>query len=246
MYFRAKRSSYPHRDNMSEKNANAENSMTEKKIVAKVAELMQTLDEVKKYEVLERHYKKFSAIVIVSIVIMILANILLPFSNLLVSFDPPQRFLLSFLIVVISPISGVVVGVFYIRRKIKAVNIGEWRDELSLGFPSALKILSEMNWDSSLETISSGGLGYAMYGLVKGIAYWIITYFALGLLFNLTTYIILHQTAVLGGASVWFSILIAFLYLKRDLSRRFNEIRAIDRLLWELRSLGYDLRNAEF
>ena len=229
---------------MSEKSV--KNSMTEESIVAKVAELMETLDEVKKYEVLEEHYKKFSTIIIGSIVIMIIANMLLPYAHLFVGFDPPLRFLLNFLVIIISPISGVIVGVVFVRRKISAVKTGEWKDELSHGFPSALKILSEMNWKSSFDAVSSGGLGYAMYGLVKGVAYWIITYFALGLLFNLTTYIVLHQTAVFGGASIWFSVLIAFAYLKKDLSRRFNEIRAIDKLHWELRRFSYELRNAEF
>lgn len=225
---------------------NVKKSMSEETIVAKVAGLMETLDEVKKYEALERHYKKFSAIIIGSIVIMIIANVLLPYANLFVAFDPPLRFLLNFLVIVISPISGVILGVFFVKRKINAVKTGEWKDELSHGFPSALKLLSETNWKSSFDSISSGGLGYAMYGLVKGVAYWIITYFALGLLFNLTTYIVLRQTAVLGGASIWFSILIAFAYLKMDLSRRFNEIRAIDKLHWELRRLSYELRSTEF
>jgi hypothetical protein len=229
---------------MSKKNV-VNSTMTEESVVAKVAELMETLDEVKKYDVLDRHFKKFATIVIGSIVILILANVLLPFSGLLVGFDPPQRFLLTFLLVLI-PISGVVVGVLFVRGKINSVKTGEWKDELSHGFPSALKILSEMNWDSSFDTVSSGGLGYAMYGLVKGAAYWTITYFALGFAFNIVTYIVLHRTAVFGGASIWISLLITFAYLKKDLSRRFNEIRAIDKLQWELRRFSYEFRNAEF
>ena len=219
-------------------------TMAEGNIVAKVAELMETLDEVKKYDALDRYFKKFAIIVIGSIVILILANVLLPFSNLLVAFDPPQRFLLTFLLVLI-PISGVVVSALFVRGKINSVKTGEWKDELSHGFPSALKILSEMNWDSSFDAVSSGGLGYAMYGLVKGAAYWVITYFALGFAFNIVTYIVLHQTAVFGGASMWISLLITFAYLKKDLSKRFNEIRAIDKLQWELRRFSYELRNAE-
>jgi hypothetical protein len=223
----------------------SKNLVTEENIVSKVAELMETLDEVKKYDVVERHYKKFSLIVMGSIIVLLLASILLNSSNLLSPYAPPQRFFLSFLLVVI-PTSAVVAGMLFVRKKITSVKTGEWKEELSHGFPSALKILSEMNWESSFESISSGGLGYAMYGLVKGIAYWIITYFALGFAFNITTYIVLQQTQVLGGASVWVSLLITFAYLKKDLSRRFNEIRAIDKLHWELRRLSYELRNAEF
>src|SRR3990172_8106395 len=122
---------------MSEK-SDKNSTMAEGNIVAKVAELMETLDEVKKYDALDRYFKKFAIIVIGSIVILILANVLLPFSNLLVAFDPPQRFLLTFLLVLI-PISGVVVSALFVRGKINSVKTGEWKDELSHGFPSALK-----------------------------------------------------------------------------------------------------------
>jgi hypothetical protein len=50
-------------------------TMTEEKVVAKVAELMETLDQIKKYGVLARHLKMFSLIVIGSIVICIFVNL---------------------------------------------------------------------------------------------------------------------------------------------------------------------------
>jgi hypothetical protein len=229
---------------MSEKD-DKNSTMAEENIVAKVAELMETLDQVKKYGVLARYFKKFSLIVVGSILICITVNILLPFSGLLGEFDEFQRFFLTFPLVLI-PITGVVVGILFVRRKIDAVKTGEWKDELSQGFPSALKILSEIDWDASFEVVSSGGLGYAMYSLVKGAAYWIITFFTLGFAFNLITYIVLHRIGALGYASFHFSFLITFMYLGKDLSRRFNEIRAIDKLHWELRRFSYEFRSAEF
>jgi len=229
---------------MSEK-GDKNSTMAEENIVAKVAELMETLDQVKKYSVLARYFKKFSLIVVGSILICITVNILLPFSGLLGEFDEFQRFFLTFPLVLI-PITGVVVGILFVRRKIDAVKTGEWKDELSQGFPSALKILSEIDWDASFEVVSSGGLGYAMYSLVKGAAYWIITFFTLGFAFNLITYIVLHRIGALGYASFHFSFLITFMYLGKDLSRRFNEIRAIDKLHWELRRFSYEFRSAEF
>lgn len=219
--------------------------MTEEIIVTKVTELMTTLDEVKKYDILDRHFKKFAVIVITSIVICIIANIGLTSSDVLNGYDQPQRFLLTFLLTAI-PIGGIGAGGLFIRAKIKAVKTGEWKEELSHGFPSALKILSEMDWDASFKTISSGGLSYAMYGLVKGAAYWIIAYFAAGFAFNITTYVLLHQTRILGGISLWISLLITFVYLKKNLSRRFKEIRALDKLQWELRRVSHELRDTEF
>jgi hypothetical protein len=224
---------------------NIKNSMTEEAIVAKVTELMVTLDEIKKYNELAKHFKMVSLIIIVSILGLVFTRILLPFTNILSAFDPAQSFLLTFLSI-LFPVGGVTVSAIFIIRKIKSVKTGEWQKELSKGFPSALKILSEINWDNSLISVSSGGINYAMYGLIKGAAYWVISYFAVGYAFNLTTYLILHQTAVLGGSSLWVSLLIAFAYLRSDLTKRFNEIRAIDKLYWELRRFNVELRDKEF
>jgi hypothetical protein len=219
-------------------------TMAEEKVVAKVAELMETLDQVKKYGVLARHLKMFTLIVVGSIVICIFLNLLISYSGLLSAFDEFQRFFVTFPLVLI-PTAGVVVGILFVRRKIDAVKTGEWKDELSHGFPSALKILSEIDWDASFDVVSSGRLGYAMYSLVKGAAYGFISFFILGFAFNLITYIVLHRIGALGYASFHFSLLIIFLYLRKDLSRRFNEIREIDKLQWELRRFSRELRSAE-
>ena len=88
-----------------------------------------------------------------------------------------------------------------------------------------------MDWDETFDEISSGRVGYALYGLLKTAAYWIITVFALGLIGNLLTFIIFGKAGLFGGF-VWalFSILIVYLILRNDLSRRYNEIRSLDRM----------------
>ena len=104
-----------------------------------------------------------------------------------------------------------------------------------------------MNWDETFDEISSGRVGYALYGLLKTAAYWIIMVFALGLVGNLLTFVILGKAGLFGGF-IWalLSILIVYLILRNDLSRRYNEIRALDKLLWELRWFSLELRRAEF
>jgi F0F1-type ATP synthase assembly protein I len=228
---------------MPEKN-DKDTTIVEENVVAKVAELMDTLDQVKKYGVLSRHFKTFALIVVGSIIICSVVNILLPFSGLLDAFHGPQRFFLTFPLVLI-PTTGVLLGMLYVRRKVNRVKTGEWKGELSQGFPSALKSLSEIDWDEAFNEVSSGRLGYVMYGLVKGIAYGIIAFFILGFGLNLATYLIMNKVGALGYASFFFSLLVAFLYLKNDLSRRFDEIREIDKLEWELRRVSDELRRAE-
>jgi hypothetical protein len=104
-----------------------------------------------------------------------------------------------------------------------------------------------MDWAETFDEISAGRVGYALYSLLKAAAYWIITVFALGLLGNLLTFIILGKAALFGGPLLGLlSLLIVYLFLRNDLSRRYNEIRALDKLLWELRWFSLELRRAEF
>jgi hypothetical protein len=220
--------------------------MTEENVVAKVAELMETLDHVKKYNALSKSFKRFALIVLGSISVFLALGASLGFLNLAVTLDRPQFFLLSVLLLLV-PIAGISAGVFFIRRRVNSIETGEWKDELSHGFPSALKILLELDWDKTFDEISSGRVGYALYGLLKTAAYWIITVFAVGLLGNLLTFMIL-QKAELFGDFIWglLSLLLVYLILRNDLSRRYNEIRALDKLLWELRWFSLELRRAEF
>ena len=230
---------------MSEKNFK-DSMMTEETVVAKVAELMETLDHVKKYNALAKSFKRFALIVISSIAIFLALGASLGFLNLTATLDKPQIFVGSVLLLFI-PIAGVATGVLFIRKRINSINTDEWKDELSQGFPSALKILLELDWDETFDEISSGRAGYALYGLLKAAAYLIITVFTVGLIGNLFTFIILQKAEQFGGPILGLiSILITYLLLRSDLSRRYNEIRALDKLLWELRWFSVELRRTEF
>jgi predicted membrane channel-forming protein YqfA (hemolysin III family) len=230
---------------MSEKTVKNE-EMSEENVVAKVAELMETLDHVKKYNALAGSFKRFALIVLGSIAVFLALGASLGFLNIVATLDRPQLFLVSLLLLLV-PITGIALGVVFIRRRVNAIKTGEWKEELSQGFPSALKMLMEMDWDEMFDEISSGRVSYALYGLLKMVAYWIITVFAVGLLGNLFTFMILHRPG-LFGVPIWglLSFLIVYLILRKDLSRRYNEIRALDKLLWELRWFSLELRRAEF
>jgi hypothetical protein len=41
-------------------------------------------------------------------------------------------------------------GIILVRRKVNSIETGQWREELSQGFPSALKILMELDWKKFL------------------------------------------------------------------------------------------------
>jgi len=226
---------------------NPQNSqLTEKTVVTKVAELMDTLDQVKKYNALYGSLKSFALIVVSSLVVFLAVGASIGFLNLVATLERPQIFLYALLLLLI-PIGGVAAGVFYIRKKVNSIKAGEWKEELSNGFPSALKILMELDWDKTFDEISFGRVGYAVYTLLKVAAYWVITFFAVGLLGNLVGFFLFQEVGVLSSPLLaLFTLLVVYLLLRKDFSRRYNQIRALDKLLWELRWFSVELRSAEF
>jgi purine-cytosine permease-like protein len=227
-----------------EKSAQA-SQLTEESVVAKVAELMETLDQVKKYNALTSSLKKFALIILGSIIIFLAVGGSIGFLNLVATLDRPQNFLMSLLLLLI-PIGGVSIGVYFIRKKVNSIKSGEWKEELSNGFPSALKILTELDWDETFDEISSGRVGYALYSILKAVAYLVITTFVVGLVANIVTFTVLHQGLIAGPFSGLIAILIVYLLLRNDLSRRYSQIRALDNLLWELRWFSVELKRADF
>ncbi len=218
-------------------------STTEEKVVQKIAELMETLDQVKKYNALANSFKTFFLILTASIVVYaITLQYVFPKLSGLNWYQLGLASILWWLI----PISGIAIGALVIRIKIKAVKTAKWKTELSSGFPAALKMLLGIDWDETFDEISIGKIGYMLYGVVKVIAYFLVTVFTLSFTFNLIEYLLIHQMGVLGGSAIWISPFITYLLVRNDLSRRYSEIRVLDRLLWELRGLSNELTDVEF
>ncbi len=229
---------------MQEKKVNS--VMTEESVVSKVKELMETLDHIKKYNTLSSSLKKFSLIVIGSIVVSLVVSISL--SILGIDYTPrsTQSFFYGFMLSLI-PLIGIVLGVFYVRRQVNATKTGEWKEKLSGGFPSALEILIELDWNKTLDEISRGKFSYTIYGLLKTAAYWLVTFFGLQLVGNgLTIYFLQQAVFFKNFVSVAIALILVLLLLGRDLFRRYKEIHALDMLFLELRWFSFELRRAEF
>ncbi|MCW4021893.1 MAG: hypothetical protein ACOWW1_10945 [archaeon] len=219
--------------------------MTEKIVVDKVAELLETLDHIKKYNALTKAFKNFVLIVIGSHIIFLTIGASIGFLNLGATLDKPQLFFGSMLLILI-PIIGIIAGIVFVQRKIDSIKTGEWKNEISQGFPSALKFLLEIDWDETFDEISSGRVSYALYVALKLIAYLIITFFSLALITNSLLFLIGHQLS--GGNPIvgFVSLLLVYLLLRKDISSRYQEIKALDKLLWELRWFSVELKEAQF
>ena len=220
-------------------------ALTEQNVVTKVSELLETLDHVKKYNALTKSLRKFALIVVGSMAVFLGVGASMGLLNLMATLDQPEILFVSILWLLV-PILGIASGVLLIRRRVNSIKAGEWKDELSNGFPSALKILMEMDWDETFDEISSGRVSYAIYGLLKLVAYSIIAFFVLGFIGNFFSFLV-FQRPVFGGPILGLiSLVVVFFLLRKDLSKRYYEIRALDKLLWELRWFSFELRRAEF
>jgi hypothetical protein len=219
-----------------------ESSVTEENVISKVTELMETLDRVKKYNALADSLKKFSALavgsVIVYFVLTFIGYLLLPASLIL--------HLLVILLLAI-PVIGIALGIVFLRKKVNAVRTGEWKGELSGGFPSAIRVLSYQDWDKTFAEISRGRTSYAIYSVLKAMLFWLLAFFAIEHIISLLSFELLPKIDLFGGL---FSGLIAtltiYLLLHKDLMTRYKEVQSLDSLLAELRWFSYEFRGAEF
>ncbi len=220
--------------------------MNEETVVAKVAEIMRIMDDVKKYNALARSLKGFAAIVVGSILLLAGLVVALDLGTLLSTLDRILFIVLSLLLFLI-PVGGLIVGVLFVKRKVNAVCVEEWKDELSQGFPSALKLLIELDWERTVEEIAIGKLTYMLYGLLKTTAYFAITLFALEISGNLLVILFRGSTDFL---LVFFFGLVAFpvvfMLVGKDLLRRYKEIHALDMLLLDLRWFSNEFGRYEF
>jgi len=220
--------------------------MTEEIIASKVTELMQTLDQIKKYNAIAKSLKKF-AIIIGSSIAIFFAFLtifeILEFEHILNS----TMFLVVAFLSLLIPVAGLFGGMYFMRKQIKSVKEGEWKPEISKGFSSTLKLLVDMNWEKTLEDIANGRLGYAIYGLIKAGTYLLVAVSAFELLWNGFTLIFL-QKFITTGAIFWglFAILLVAILIGNDLLRRYRELRTLDMLVWELRWFSLEFGRAEF
>ena len=220
--------------------------MPEEGIVSKVEELMETLDYVKRYNALTGSLKKFAIIIVSSMTIFAAIMAFFDLSSLSSSLSR-QQFLLLTIPVVLIPIVGFGLGILFVRNKVNSVKTGEWKTELSGGFPSALKMLMNLDWDEVIDEISVGKISYTIYVIFKTATYWVITFFVLNFFGNPIIFFILQRQEILVSLP-WagVALLIVLVTLSKDLWSRYKELLSLDMLLWELRWFSLEFRRAEF
>ena len=234
----------------------------EAQVVAKVEELMRALDQVKRYRALSRLMVDFLVIMLVSVAALLAWELGVDYYRLGNGFGcyfaPPSQYTctasmasfssvlqgLAGLATLLIPAMGLLVGIFWVDRKLKGVKVEEWKEPLSQGFPGALKLLQELKWDTVLDDIRASKIGYSVYFAVKVVGYWILAFvllifpYGLGLSF-------LHLDVNLYAPAL-LSLVLVLALSGGDLQRKYRQVVSLDNLMWELRWFSSGFRSANF
>jgi len=209
----------------------------------KIAEVMTTLDEVKKYKELARSLVDFALIIISSIVVILFVYIVF---DLYQAYGGqfPQDLIPSGIEGIISLLivgGAFIFGILWIDRRSKRVAAGQWKKELEKNSTlGAMKILAELDWPTVFQDIRYSKVGFVFYSVLKVVGYWILTFLVLSIIsiFGLSA---LHVTPN-GIYLAALSLIIAVTLSSNDLQRRYHQSWALDSLLWELRWFESEFR----
>lgn len=233
--------------------------MSEQAVVGKVEELMKALDQVKRYKALARLLVDFLIIVLVSFALLCAIELSVNFYHLYygstfyyiplnplvtVPYAAPGTLNQLFALAIIGvPALGVILGFVWVSLQLGKVKQGIWRSTLDEGFPGALKLLQNLDWDAVFDDIRSSKIACALYFIAKTLGYWLLAYL---ILYYPYAYI---STAIHSVNLYFFYFVLLALVLvinKRDIQTKYRQITSLDALLWDLRWFNSEFKSAEF
>jgi hypothetical protein len=231
-------------------------------VVAKVQELMRALDQVKQYRALSKLMVDFVLIMLASIVLVLAWELGVNFYRLGSGFycyysaggtytctpssytGPPFLQFFAGLSVLLVPTAGLLIGIFYVDRKLKSVKVEEWKASLEEGFPGAVKLLQELKWDSVLEDIRASKIGYSVYFAIKVAGYWLLSFVVLFFPFGIGSSFLHLEANLYIPALV--SLVLVLVLSRRDLQKKYRQVVSLDNLMWELRWFSSGFKSAKF
>ena len=227
--------------------------MTEAEVVEQVSALMRALDDVRRYRELASAMVDFLAILVVTVTASILMIFLQGVYDVTSGFPAyganfslggiPSSNLASLAIIFIV-LGGVLGGILWVDRRVRRTRTGGWEKTMEEGVPGAVKLLSEMDWESQLSMVSTSRLAYLFYAVLKVAGYSLLTYFFLVIIggFLGLWYVIPSGPEYL----VPLSVVVVLILSKRSLEAGFNRLRSLDLLFWDLRGFYSEFKRAEF
>jgi hypothetical protein len=220
--------------------------LTEENLTAKMTEFMTALDQVKKYRELASAMADFVIIVAASVAVLEALNILINLLDVFYGYSfiyPGSPGILPLYDVMVL-FFGVIIGIFWVRRKLSSAKMTEWKSTLNEGTPGAIKLLQEIKWEKIFSDIGFAKLGFVLYGAMKILAYWMLAFFLFGVLWGFIGNIF-HLTFDTISLALIPMVLVLVLNMK-DLRNRYEQVGRLDSLMWELRWFDSEFRRADF
>lgn len=230
--------------------------MSDTEVVDKVSELMETIDIVKRYRELARAMVDFAAILVIGAIASVLLVFLQGVYDVVLGFPVsgpglplggialPSNGLLSLLIVAII-LGSVLGGALWVDQRVGRTKKGEWAETIKEeGPPGAMKVLSDLDWDSVFSTISSSKAAYLFYAIMKVAGYSMLVFFLLFIGGG-----ILEVWSLLPSGpefAAMLSVIIVLIFSKKSLQAGFDRLRSLDLLFWDLRWFYSEFKRAEF
>ena len=234
----------------------------EAQVVAKVEELMKALDQVKRYRALSRLMVDFAAIMLATAVVLLSWELAVNFYRLASGYfcyysvpllytctpssatGPLVLQLLAGLSSLVIPAGGLLIGIFWVDKKLKQVRVEDWKESIKEGFPGAVKLLQDLKWDSILEDIRMSKIGYSIYFAVKVVGYWLFATILLSFPYALGISALHLEINLYIPA--FLSLVLVLVLSRGDLQRKYQQVVSLDNLMWELRWFSSGFKSAKF
>jgi len=215
--------------------------MKEDLVVSKVRELMETLDHIKRYKELSNSLRRFVVIVALSVLAYIGIRVFTIALRYFFHVDLIFTYIISFATLFI-PIAGIIYGILIIRRRVRSVKTGEWKETLSQGFRGALELLSKIDWEATIEEINAVKSSSFYYGVARLASYATILFLLIAVI------PVRNATSPMITLAVLLTVPVAavFAFEGFNLIRRYRVSRSLDSLTKELRSFYSDFTRSEF
>ncbi|MEM2087606.1 MAG: hypothetical protein QXF52_02890 [Thermoproteota archaeon] len=229
----------------------------EQELVAKVEELMSSLDSAREYKEIAKAMID-SSLILSSVILTTLSAILL--FNLLELLGYINTFFI-FPTLVLYPVTFylllliIPIGVFIGRRRVSRRRMEDWREILKEGPLGAIKLLTELDWKAAFEdlrTMKWALIARAIGGIV--IHYLLIQ--LLAFIIHITLLLIFRESAYSSNyfaymdmyylAIYLISIPIAIFRSRSDIKKYYQKLGSVDYLLWSLRWLYNEFKGMKF
>lgn len=210
---------------------------------SKLKEFMTVLDQVKRYRTLLTALPDFVIIIALSVIGVLSALIFSRFTSVYIS-SHSNLISSSYFLIAIFLLAGIIVGIYWINRKVESVKVGQWKEELVEGLPGVIKLLQELDWDNIFSDIRLAKLGSWLYCITKIAVYWMLAV----VVFSFSTHM-LEVVFHFGTAAFvveLFSLVVVLVLNGKDICNRYHQIGRLDMLFWELRWFESEFRGANF